>query len=191
MSRTAFSAHMILHLGVVALAAPLLAIGLIHMGLKLDGVRSLRGWTVIALMAELIVVWGWHAPFLHEAAARHVGVFVLQQVSFLAVGLAVWLLGFAVRAKAAVGVAMIGFVLTLMHMTMLGMLLIFAPRLLYPAELCLGAFGFEALDDQRFGGMLMVGWSGIAYLAGAIALGRRLLAEESTPAMRKAFGENG
>src|SRR5690606_18978896 len=101
MSRTAFSAHMLLHLGIVALVAPLLALGLVRSGVCLDGVRNIRSWAILAFSVEMIVVWGWHAPALHEAAARDVTVFVLQQISFLIAGLAVWLLGFASRSKAA------------------------------------------------------------------------------------------
>lgn len=175
MSRTAFSAHMLLHLGVVALAAPLLAIGLARSGVRVDRLRHLGSWTFMVFTAEMLVVWGWHAPALHEAAALNVGVFVVQQASFLAVGLGVWLLGFASRSRRGLAAAMFGFFLTFVHMTMLGVVLIMAPRLIYPAELCLGAFGFEQLEDQRFGGILMAAWSGVVYLGGCVALGARLL----------------
>ncbi|PRB84377.1 cytochrome c oxidase assembly protein [Pseudomonas sp. MYb185] len=175
MSRTAFSAHMLLHLGVVVLAAPLLAIGLVRAGVCLDRVGGLRTWMVVVFAMEMVVVWGWHAPALHEAAARHVGVFVLQQFSFLVVGLGVWLLGFATLQRGAMATAILGFALTSTHMTMLGLLLTLAPRLIYPAELCLGAFGFEQLEDQRFGGVLMAAWGGLAYMAGGVVLGCRLL----------------
>lgn len=175
MSRTAFSAHMLLHLGVVALAAPLLAIGLARSGLRVDRLRHLGSWTFVVFTAEMLVVWGWHAPALHEAAALNVWVFVVQQASFLAVGLGVWLLGFASWSRRGLAAAMFGFFLTFVHMTMLGVVLIMAPRLIYPAELCLGAFGFEQLEDQRFGGILMAAWSGVVYLGGCVALGARLL----------------
>ncbi|UCJ14823.1 cytochrome c oxidase assembly protein [Pseudomonas sp. MM211] len=175
MSRTAFSAHMLLHLGVVALAAPLLAIGLARSGLRVDNLRHIGTWTFLVFFAEMLVVWGWHAPLLHEAAALNVWAFVAQQASFLAVGLGVWLLGFASQSRRGVAAAMFGFFLTFAHMTMLGVMLIMAPKLIYPAELCLGAFGFEQLDDQRFGGILMAAWSGVVYLGGAVALGARLL----------------
>lgn len=177
MSRTAFSAHMILHLGLVALVAPLLAVGLSRAGLRVDRPGHIGAWTIAAFLFEMVVVWGWHAPSLHEAAARNLWVFLLQQVSFLAVGLAVWILAFATRTPGAIALAIFGFFLTFVHMTMLGMLLILAPTLIYPPELCLGAFGFEALDDQALGGMLMVGWGGLAYLLGALILGSRLLRE--------------
>ena len=173
MSRTAFSAHMILHLGVVALVAPLLAAGLVRAGARVKG--PLRRWMALAFAMEMIVVWGWHAPGPHEAAARHVGVFVIQQLSFLAVGLAVWWLGLAAQRRSDLMTAMFGFALTLMHITMLGGLLLMAPKLIYPADLCLGAFGFEQLEDQRFGGVLMAAWGGLAYLVGGIVLGYRLL----------------
>lgn len=173
MSRTAFSAHMLLHLGVVALVAPLLAMGLVRSGLRLGD--HMRGWMVLAFALEMVVVWGWHTPYLHEAAARHVGVFVVQQLSFLLVGLAVWLAGLAAQERRDLLVVIFGFALTLMHMTMLGVLLLMAPRLIYPAELCLGAFGFEQLEDQRFGGVLMAAWGGLVYLAGGIVLGGRLM----------------
>lgn len=178
MSRTAFSAHMLLHLGIVALVAPLLALGLVRSGVCLDGARNIRVWAILAFSVEMIVVWGWHAPALHEAAARHVSVFVIQQISFLGAGLAVWLLGFASRSKAAVGAAVVGFFFSFIHMTMLGMLLILAPELIYPADLCLGAFGFEQLEDQRFGGVLMAAWGGLIYMAGGVVLGARLLLRE-------------
>lgn len=178
MSRTAFSAHMLLHLGVTALAAPLLAIGLARAGLKLGRTDRAGKWMLAAFSAEMIVVWGWHLPALHEAAAYNVWIFVVQQVCFLAVGLAIWLLGFAARSRFDIAAAMLGFFLTFAHMTMLGVLLFMAPKLLYPAELCLGAFGFEQLEDQRFGGLLMAAWSGIVYLAGTLVLGARLLDSE-------------
>ncbi|WP_073266244.1 cytochrome c oxidase assembly protein [Phytopseudomonas punonensis] len=180
MSRTAFSAHMLLHLGVVALAAPLLAIGLARSGLRVDGMRHIGIWSIVVFAAEMLVVWGWHAPQLHEAAALNVWAFVAQQLSFLAVGLGVWLLGFASQSRRGLVAALFGFFLTFVHMTMLGVVLIMAPKLIYPAELCLGAFGFEQLEDQRFGGILMAAWSGVAYLGGAVVLGARLLSSTST-----------
>ena len=187
MSRTAFSAHMLLHLGVVALVAPLLAMGLVRAGLRLGG--HMRGWVALAFIMEMLVVWGWHAPALHEAAARQVAVFVVQQLSFLLVGLAVWLAGLAARERGDLLIALFGFALTLMHMTMLGVLLLMAPKLIYPPELCLGVFGFGALEDQRFGGVLMAAWGGLAYLAGGIILGWRLVRRlEESSAVEHAAG---
>src|SRR3546814_9074009 len=57
-----FAAHMIPHMSVVAVAAPLLALGVA--GTRLDPARHWR-WTaaaaVPASIAALAVVWSWHA----------------------------------------------------------------------------------------------------------------------------------
>ena len=175
LSRTAFSAHMLLHLGVVVLAAPVLALGLVRGGLRLPTGEHFVATAVWIFALEMLVVWGWHLPALHEAAARHVGVFVIQQFSFAAVGVGVWWLALSVRQRSELVMTLLGFALTLMHMTMLGVLLLLAPRLLYPAELCMGLFGFTELDDQRLGGVLMAAWGGGAYLLGGLVLGWRLI----------------
>src|SRR3546814_8313064 len=63
-----FAAHMIRHMSVVAVAAPLLALGVA--GTRLDPARHWR-WTaaaaVPASIAEMAVVWSWHAPALHRS----------------------------------------------------------------------------------------------------------------------------
>src|SRR5690606_3990219 len=63
-----FAAHMAMHIAVVCVAAPLIAVGL--GGSRFDPVES---WPVVfspltASLIELVVVWGWHAPGPHEAA---------------------------------------------------------------------------------------------------------------------------
>ncbi len=183
MSRTAFSMHMILHLGVVALAAPLLAIGIARWGLDLDGLRRPALWAIAASVFEMAVVWSWHAPALHEAAARHAPVFAVQQASFLAAGLGLWTIGFAARSRSGRAAAVVAFLMTGMHMTVLGVLLIAAPTLIYAPRFCLGAFGMASIEDQRLGGVLMAGWGSLAYFAGGLALCVRLLAPQE-PASR-------
>src|SRR3546814_5845462 len=89
---------------------------------------------VAAMLAELVVVWGWHLPLLHHLAQVSTAAWLAEQASFLAVGLALWLsvLGGGAeyrRARQASGV--IALLLTSMHMTLLGVLLTLAPRALY------------------------------------------------------------
>lgn len=177
MSRQAFSPHMILHLGVAVVAAPLVAIGLVRAGL---GVGRARHPLLIALTAsllEMVVVWGWHAPALHEAAALDDSAFVLQQASFLLAGVVLWHASFAEPTRAGCGVGALAMLLTFMHMAMLGVLLALAPRLLYAPELCLGAFGLDPLDDQRLGGALMAVVGSLPYLAGGALLTYRFIAD--------------
>src|SRR3546814_12239838 len=85
---------------------------------------------VAAMLAEVVVVWGWHLPLLHHLAQVSTAAWLAEQASFLAVGLALWLsvLGGGAehrRGRQASGV--IALPLTSMHMTLLGVLITLAP----------------------------------------------------------------
>lgn len=171
LARHAFAAHMTMHVAVIAIAAPLLAFALA--GSRGDPVAR---WPAAfaplpASLIELVVVWAWHAPALHHAARHAAGVRALEQGSFLAAGLLVWLSALgspSSHARAAAGVG--GLLLTSMHMTLLGVLLAGAPRVLYVHADARPLFGLGALADQQLGGVLMLAVGGSIYLAGALAL---------------------
>ena len=180
---TAFIAHMGMHVSVIAVAAPLIALGL--GGSRLDPVRRLP-WLfspVPASIVEFVVVWGWHAPVLHHAARHQPGAMMLEQGMFLAVGLLLWLSAFggesgqrAGRTAAGIG----GLLLTSMHMTLLGALLALGPRPLFGHAEVAG-FGLTALEDQHLGGVLMLLVGGSAYLLGGLYLLSGLLREPKGP----------
>ncbi|MEF2553422.1 cytochrome c oxidase assembly protein [Aurantimonas sp. A2-1-M11] len=182
LSRRAFSAHMILHLGIVTLAAPLLVIGLRRFGIGLQAIRPGIASAAAASAFDMFVIWGWHTPVLHEAAARHAEVFVFQQLSFLAAGLLLWAVSFAGRGRGAAAIGAFAMFTTFAHMTMLGALLALAPALIYAPDVCIGAFGFETLEDQRLGGVLMAVFGGFPCLVGALVLVQRLVGEDTAPA---------
>ncbi|WP_207450013.1 cytochrome c oxidase assembly protein [Roseomonas marmotae] len=169
-----FTGGMVMHMGVVAIAAPLLALGL--SGSRWDATQRhprLFG-PLAASVLEFIAVWGWHLPGPHEAARQSLPFLVLEQGSFLATGLLVWLscLG-AGQARQASGI--VALLLTSMHMTLLGALLTLAPRPLYDHVACLG---LTVQEDQSLGGVVMLLVGGAAYLAGGLALAARLLGPE-------------
>ncbi len=164
MSRTAFSPHMLLHLGVVVVAAPLLGFALARRLPQPAYPADAIPWYWLAAAFETIAVWGWHIPLLHDAAAREPGVFVLEQLSFLAAGLALWTAIWTARSRAAAAAAALVSFFTFSHMTLFGIILTLAPRLLYDPRLCGGAFGLAPLTDQQLGGMLMAA-GGLPYLA--------------------------
>jgi putative membrane protein len=166
LSQTAFSPHMMLHLGIVVVAAPLIAFGLsVHMPPMTDFATALR-LCLLALLFEMVAVWGWHVPLLHDAAARNSSLFVLEQTSFLAAGIAVWTAALAARSRETAPAAAIALFLTFTHMTMFGLILTLAPILLYDPDLCRGAFGLDRLQDQHLGGVLMAVGGGLPYLIG-------------------------
>ena len=172
----AFLGHMTMHVGVVALAAPLLAAGLA--GTPADPTRrfSAAFHPVTATAVEFVVVWGWHAPALHFLARTSPPAFAVEQLSFLAVGLMVWLSAFGERSSGrhATAAGIGALFLTSMHMTLLGALLALGPRPLYDPAICgFGTLG--ALEDQHLGGVLMLLVGGASYLLGGLVLMARLL----------------
>lgn len=175
LSRTAFAAHMILHLGVISLAAPLLALGMLRLRLARAVLPPAMGAAIFATLLDLAVVWGWHLPVLHEAASRVPPLFIAQQASFLLAGVAVWVTALASNEDGTFLGGLLALLFTGMHMTMLGVLLLATPQLLYDPSLCVGILGFERLDDQRLGGVLMASLGGLPYLIGGLFLVARLL----------------
>jgi putative membrane protein len=172
LAQHSFAAHMAMHMTVVAVAAPLLAIGLA--GSAADPVlRASRVFSpMLAAVLEFMVVWSWHAPLLHHAARDALAMRVLEQGSFLLVGLWLWLAAFGggahrSRERTAAGIG--GLLLTSMHMTLLGVLLAGAPRALY-AHAHATASATSALQDQQLGGVLMLAVGGSVYLGGALLL---------------------
>jgi putative membrane protein len=172
----AFAAHMTMHMGVVAIAAPLIAVGV--GGGRLDPVRRAPGLfaPIPASVLELVVVWAWHAPALHHVARHSTAGLIAEQGMFLTSGLLVWLSAFGGKhggagPRRAAGV--VGLLLTSMHMTLLGALLSLTPRPLY-AHVD-GVAGLPPLADQHLGGAIMLLVGGVAYLAGGLWLTAGLL----------------
>lgn len=181
LSQVSFTAHMLLHLGVVLIAAPLLALCLKRSGLLGRAALGL-GTAMVFSAVEMLAVWAWHAPVLHAAAALRPGAFAVQQASFLIAGILVWLPGLAgsaehERGAAAAGALAMGASFT--HMSMLGVLLSIAPGIVYAPGLCGGAFGLDPLTDQRAGGALMAVSGGLFYLTAAVLFLRKLLTTDS------------
>ncbi|MCB9966006.1 MAG: cytochrome c oxidase assembly protein [Geminicoccaceae bacterium] len=177
---SSFTAHMAIHVTVIAIAAPLLAFA---MGPRFALARRcpLLFAPLVASLLDIVAIWGWHAPAPHVLARTSALGFALEQLSFLAVALLVWTSALGAgqsesRAGQAAGVGALLF--TSMHMTLLGALFALAPRELFAREICGSAFaGLTALQDQQLGGTLMLALGGASYLAGALYLLARLLSD--------------
>lgn len=186
-----FSAHMAMHMTVVAVAAPLLSLGVAG-GVYDPAARAPALFAPVpASIAELLLVWGWHTPALHHAARGSTPAFLLEQGSFLLSGLWLWLsaLGGTARAeRSAAGV--LALLLTCMHMTLLGALVALPPRPLYEhAAHGAHASTFSPLADQHLGGAIMIVLGGATYLAGGLWLAAGLLRRPApTRAQRKEPG---
>lgn len=181
--RQSFAAHMVAHMGVIALAAPLIVIGLPDR--LRPGPAMPAAIPVLASFIELLAVWGWHAPVMRAAAESSLPAAIAEQATFLAAGVLLWWTSFAApgtRSQAATGTAAL--LVTSIHMTLLGALLALSPRPLYGLGdvTCFGVT-LSAGQDQQIGGVVMLMVGAAVYLAGGLALVSRLVA--AAPAERR------
>ncbi|WP_246849401.1 cytochrome c oxidase assembly protein [Rubellimicrobium arenae] len=158
----AFPAHMLTHMTLVACAAPLIVLSVPSL------VRRMHVPVLAGAAAEFAIVWGWHLPVLHGAARLDPGWGFAEQAMFLIGGLMVWAgaLG-AAQPLAGAGALL----LTSMHMTLLGALLVLSGNDLY-AAICGTS---PDVGGQRLGGLLMLGIGTPIYLAGGLWLTARAL----------------
>ena len=173
-SRWGMTGHMAAHMIAVAIAAPLLAIGVRDSRFDPSGRWPRLAAPLPAALVEAVIVWGWHVPALRRLADHHPLWLMVEQASFLAAGLLLWSAVLAPRHRAAgVGALLV----TSMHMTLLGALIGLAPRPLYSHH------GAAALTDQQVSGVVMLLVGGVAYLLGGLAmLGRLLQTRSEVPA---------
>ncbi len=169
-----FTAHMTLHMVVVGIGVPLLAIGL---ALRFPATHRITpALAAVASVLDLAIVWAWHAPALHHASRGGGAMLALEQAMFALVTLGLWLTAFAGPALAGA----LALFMTSMHMTLLGALLGLAGRPVYPGHSHGGhPLGIDPLADQQLGGAVMLGVGGAVYLAAGLWLVSRLLRRSS------------
>jgi cytochrome c oxidase assembly factor CtaG len=185
-----FAAHMVQHLLLILVAAPLLVLGLplvpfmwglpeaSRRGLARWWRRSgvLRGlWAVVsqpgvAFVLHSLALWAWHVPTLYETAIDNRIVHVFEHLSFLGTGLLFWwTLLHSGRVGYGAGVLYV-FGLAI-ESTALGALLTFASAPWYTSHLATTArWGLTPLEDQQLAGLIMWVPGGAVYLLSGLAL---------------------
>jgi putative membrane protein len=192
-----FSAHMVQHELLMVVAAPLLVVGrpLATWTWALSpaqrrtvgGLFQSRGWSkvwgtltdpLVAWTLHALALWGWHIPAAMDAALRNEGLHILQHVSFLGTALFFWwsVLGHDPRGRYGPGHSAAYLFTTMLHTGALGALLSLAPTPWYAPYIPLtGALGFDPVDDQQLGGLVMWVPAGLAYVIAALwVLGKML-----------------
>ena len=207
-----FSAHMVQHELLMLVAAPLLVLGhplgvwlwALPAGARAACGRLLhrrwlqwlwRGLTLplVAWVLHALALWAWHVPRLFETALAHPGIHALQHTSFLASALLFWTTVLAPRTlpntrSGTSGIAMLSLFTTMAHTTALGALLTLAPGLWYPFyALPTAALGFDPLQDQQLGGLVMWVPGGVAYLVAGLVVAARWL--QPAGSLRAAAGK--
>jgi putative membrane protein len=166
LSSALFSARVVHHVLLVAVAAPLLALAF---------PQRRAGLLAFPFAISALVLWGWHVPFAYDLALSHVGVYWIMQLSLL--GSAIWfwraVLGSGRSPVEALVLVVAGFA----QMGMLGAILTFAPAQLYAAhETAPMLWGLLPLADQQLGGLIMWVPAGVPYAIIAVVMARRLWA---------------
>lgn len=177
---SSLTAHMAQHVLLLVVAAPLLALGAPlptllwalperHRAKAMAAWRRLLhshatrwlAWAGGALVAESVVMGGWHLPVLYQAALRHPALHALEHASYLvtAVGFS-WAVGVGSARRHGSAVAVV-FVAALPG-TALGAALTLAARPWYPA--------YPSMADQQLAGVVMWGFAGLAYVLASAAL---------------------
>jgi putative membrane protein len=161
------SMHMVQHLLIADIAAILLTLGLtrwilrpatrrIHRLERAAGPFASPWFGVVAYVG---VMWLWHVPGLYDAAVSNRWVHVLEHLCFAAAGLLYWwhLLS-PIRSRLRLGgMGPVAYMAsTKLLVGMLGILLAFAPELLYDSYDHPGTrWGLTAHDDQQVAGLIM------------------------------------
>lgn len=175
LSAALFSARVVHHLLLVAVAAPLIALAW--------PARRLRAPTPPFVIATA-VLWAWHLPQAYDAAMANIGVYWVMQATLVGSATLFWRAVLAPEQPAGqAGLAILG---AYMQMGLLGALLTFAPGPLYAIHQWAPlAWGFAPLGDQQLGGLIMWVPAGIPYaaLGALVALrGWRRLQDQARPA---------
>jgi putative membrane protein len=194
-----FSAHMVQHLLLMMVAAPLLVLAdpmtamlwalspraRRGVGLWWRRRRGLRAvWRTLsspggAWVLHVAALWIWHVPSLYDDAVADGAVHVLEHLCFLGTAMLFWWVPFKAHGRrVGPGTALIYLFGAVLQGTILGALLALARHPLYTAHFgTTRVWGFTPLEDQQLAGLLMWVPAGFVYLAALIPLALRVLRE--------------
>ena len=175
LSSAFFTVRVIHHMALVLAIAPLLAFGLEPWLRRLPAPL----WTATTIAA--VVFWIWHAPAPYAAALSSDGIYALMQFTLLASAMAFWMAVRRSRPASALGAILVTTVL----MGLLGALITFAVRPLYPPHFASAlSWGVSPLEDQQLAGIVMWAPGSFAYLAAAMWIGWHWMSTERARGLR-------
>ncbi len=167
--RYLFSVHMAQHLLLAMVVPPLLVRGLPER--TVDWLVHSPAAPVIGTLVQPILAASvyfailvfWHVPLLLDYSLKNPPIYVLQHLSFLAVGLMFWWAVVIHREGARWNLSPLGEVAYLtcgaLPSVVVGLTLALLPNAIYPVYVHRSALlGISALSDQRLGGLLMFGF---------------------------------
>ena len=159
-----FSARVVHHVLLVAVAAPLLAWALIGV------IRPAHAYLLNRLLTPLlllhtVIFWLWHAPDAYALALTSTAAYWAMQITLLGSAMLFW--GAVLLASPARAIAAL--IAITVQMGLLGALLVFSGDPLYwPHFTTTQAFGFDAQTDQQLAGLIMWVPASLPYLVVAV-----------------------
>jgi putative membrane protein len=181
-----FWAHMLQHLALITVVAPLLVLGeplrafeeVLPMRVRRSAGRiegrlwaregAARRAALAGLAISTLALLVWHAPFAFQAALADDRLHALEHLTLLGTAVLFWwpILTPGLRQRIGAGFAIVELLVATMVMTAFGALLTFTPTAWYPGYAATEqAHGIGALADQQIAGLLMWIPSGLLYLA--------------------------
>jgi putative membrane protein len=198
-----FTGHMVQHLLLIAVAAPLLLLadpfpalvwalpsplrGRVGRALRRDRWLRQTGAVLTALPVawtlHVAVVWLWHAPIAYDAAVADRFVHDVEHLAFFGSAALFWWPVIhpapRLRPRASYAARMAALVLGALQGALLGLLLALSPQLWYASYARTASlWGLTPLEDQAAGGMVMWGVGGAIDMLAVLVLGSRMLAAE-------------
>ncbi|HEX2048627.1 MAG TPA: cytochrome c oxidase assembly protein [Acidimicrobiales bacterium] len=192
------SAHMVQHVLLLLVAAPLLALASPGAALVRGAPQALRQATgrwrrrlrplrnPAALWAlHVATIWVWHAGVPYDAALDHHLVHVAEHASFVVTGLLFWQVVLGARGAVSNGLGILLVFTMAMQSVFLSALLTFASSPWYSGYAAsTAAWDLEPLADQQLAGVIMWIPAGLVYLGAALGLlVRWIQATERDPAL--------
>ncbi|MEO6578381.1 MAG: cytochrome c oxidase assembly protein [Candidatus Limnocylindria bacterium] len=186
---TLFSVHMVQHMLLELVAAPLLLAGApITLTLRVASpavrramlrvlhspVLRVISFPVVAWVLFAAVNWGWHFSVLYDEALENTALHYLQHATFLGAALLFWWPAIGADPspwRLPHPVRLLYLFLAMPQNSFLGVALMSASTVLYPHYLTNGrTWGMTPLDDQSLGGVIMWVVGDLAFLAGMMVV---------------------
>jgi putative membrane protein len=199
------SAHMVQHILLVLIAAPLLVlaapVGRLLRGTPHAVLRAVGRWRgrlrltpaplrpfrdpAVAWVLHVATLWFWHASVPYDAAVEHPFLHALEHATFLSTALLFWASVAGVRARRTgnTGLAMILVLGMAIQSVFLAALITFAATPWYSVyATTTRAWGLSSLEDQHLAGVIMWVPGGVVYVAAGLAMLVAWLREAERPA---------
>lgn len=161
LSAALFSARVLHHVLLVAVAAPLLA---------LARPAPVRAGVGVPFLMATAALWLWYVPDAYDAALGHKGIYWVMQATLFASALWFWRAAFSQPGGSGAGWVFLAY----LAMALLGALLTLAPAAVYATHATAPLqWGLAPLQDQQLGGLVMWMPAGLPFAVWGTLLARR------------------